>query len=303
MDIKIVMGATEEIPSASPSQTDKRQQQELYENGRDKEDAGDLNALAKAYCKRGKIDEENGALDKAMADYDTAIEYAPHNAHAYYDRGNLKNTMGDKEGAIADYNRAIQLDPNDAQAYERRGFALRSQKKYNEAIADYSKSLELKADADTFAKRGYTYVTNLQEYEKGIADYEQALKINPNDSDTQQRLLYARQALEAKKAQPPSPETTNSSGTSGSQWDTGEKLGRMFGDWVAKKAFSHDESKSQAQNGRHWEQCNCCHGSGKQRAAPYTDGIFSPGYQKNWMGGYEVNCECCGGKGGGWANN
>src|SRR5205814_7146076 len=118
-------------------------------------------------------------------------------------RGFAEIGLTDWDKAIADFTAVIQKDPNDAQAYERRAFAQRSQKKFNEAIADYSKSLDLKQDADVFAKRGYTYVTYLQDYEKGIADYEQALKINPNDYDTQQRLLYARQALAAKNAPPP----------------------------------------------------------------------------------------------------
>ena len=52
--------------------------------------------------------------------------------------------------------------------------------------------------------RGYTE-TFLGQYEKAIADYEQALKLNPNDIDTPQRLLYARGQLAARNAPPPTP--------------------------------------------------------------------------------------------------
>ena len=45
----------------------------------------------------------------------------------------------------------------------------------------------------------------MAQYEKAIADYEQALKMNPNDVDTPQRLLYAKSQLAQRNAPPPAP--------------------------------------------------------------------------------------------------
>ena len=49
---------------------------------------------------------------------------------------------GDYDRAIADYNKALELDPKDATAYNNRGYAYRQKGDYDKAIADYDKALE-----------------------------------------------------------------------------------------------------------------------------------------------------------------
>ena len=51
--------------------------------------------------------------------------------------------LGQYERAIQDYNKAIQLNPNYAEAYNNRGWAYYCLKQYGKALKDFEKALEL----------------------------------------------------------------------------------------------------------------------------------------------------------------
>jgi lipoprotein NlpI len=104
--------------------------------------------LAWAYNNRGNAYNDKGDNDRAIADYDQAIQLDPQYAFAYHDRGNAYHDKGDNDRAIADYNQAIQLDLKDAVAYFDRG-------------------------------RVYLYADLLP---KALADINQASALNPKDA-------------------------------------------------------------------------------------------------------------------------
>jgi tetratricopeptide (TPR) repeat protein len=62
---------------------------------------------------------------------------------AYYKRGVAYQFKGDLDRAIADYNKAIELRPNHVRAYESRGSAYASKGVYTNAVADVTKASEL----------------------------------------------------------------------------------------------------------------------------------------------------------------
>ena len=66
---------------------------------------------AEAYCGRGAVYSESGWYDKAISDYNTAIEINPKLARAFYDRGVAHYRKGEHHLAIADYARAIEMNP------------------------------------------------------------------------------------------------------------------------------------------------------------------------------------------------
>ena len=60
-------------------------------------------------------------MDKAIADYSTAIKLAPNFAQIYDNRGNAYQDKGSYDHAIKDYTQAIQLNPSDVNTYNNRG--------------------------------------------------------------------------------------------------------------------------------------------------------------------------------------
>ena len=63
---------------------------------------------------------DNGDYDKALADFNQAIQLDPTYVFAYNNCGNVYLHKGDYDKAIADYDKAIQLDPKYAGAYDNR---------------------------------------------------------------------------------------------------------------------------------------------------------------------------------------
>jgi tetratricopeptide (TPR) repeat protein len=95
------------------------------------------------YNNRGLAYKKQGELDKAIADYNKAIELDPQLAVAYYNRGKDYEDQGELDKAIADFTKAIELDPTDAVTYTNRGIAYRDQGELGKAEADFTKAKEL----------------------------------------------------------------------------------------------------------------------------------------------------------------
>ena len=68
----------------------------------------------KYYRRQGRSFHQRGEYQKAIEQYDIAIEIDSEYAAAYYDRGSAKSDLKDRQGAIADYNKAIEIDPKSA---------------------------------------------------------------------------------------------------------------------------------------------------------------------------------------------
>ncbi len=134
--------------------------------------AGDAYQSGNAYLDRG-------AYDRAIADYDKAIQLKPDYAEAYSSRGAAYYYKGDYDRAIANYDQAIQLKPDYAEAYSNRGAAYRGQGNYDRALADYDKAIQLKPDyAKAYANRGDAY-TNQGAYDRALADCDKAIQLKP----------------------------------------------------------------------------------------------------------------------------
>ena len=78
---------------------------------------------AVAYTNRGNAYLGKKDYDRAIADYNKAIELEPKLAAAYANRGLAYGAKGDIDGAIADLDKAIDLNPKLAHAYANRGLA------------------------------------------------------------------------------------------------------------------------------------------------------------------------------------
>ena len=95
---------------------------------------------------RGRAHHLHGAPDKAIADYNKAIEIDPRSALAYGARGSAYCARGEYDKAIADHNKAIEIDSRWACVSIACGHA------YNDSV-EYAKATEVGTDASALEPR------------------------------------------------------------------------------------------------------------------------------------------------------
>ena len=98
---------------------------------------------AKEYCNRGVSYFEKGQYDKAIADYNKAIEIDPKDARAYNNRGIAYGKKGQYDLSIADFNKVIEINPSDAEAYINRGHTHMKSGNKEKACSDWKRACEL----------------------------------------------------------------------------------------------------------------------------------------------------------------
>ena len=138
---------------------------------------------APTFNNRGNEYSKKGDPDRAIKDCDKAIELNPQYANAFTNRGNAYSNKGDLDCAIQDYNRAIELNPQDALTFTNRGNAYNNQGDSDRAIQDYNKAIELNPqDALTFNNRGSAYIDK-GDPDRAIQDCDKAIELNPQYVD------------------------------------------------------------------------------------------------------------------------
>ena len=176
-----------------------------------------------------------GKADKALEDFDRAIEIGYEASHAYSSRGLFHAAMGKFDDAINDYNKALEVDPGEIAPLINRAAAQMSKGEHTEAINDYTLALEKKPDNVSLLRqraiawkasgdldnairdfdsilnesendlaalmgRGYVYF-QLGKHNEAIRDFAASVKLNPKDPVAHNNLGYNRfQAGQHKKA-------------------------------------------------------------------------------------------------------
>ena len=122
---------------------------------------------------------KEGHYDRAITNFDKAIEINPRFAEAYNNRGIAYKEKGQYDKAITNYKNAIEIDPRLAAAYGNRGSAYAKKGEYDKAISDCTKAIEINSgNAMLYFNRGVVYMEKGQ-HEKAIADYSKAIELNP----------------------------------------------------------------------------------------------------------------------------
>ena len=158
---------------------------ELYEKAiADYDKAIEINPdLDQAWNNRGVALANLGRSEAAIADYDKAIEINPDLDQAWNNRGVALANLGRSETAIADYDKAIEINPDLYQAWYNSGNALGNLGKYEKAITSYDKAIEINPDDDQAWYNRGNALGNLGKYEKAIASYDKAIEINPDKDE------------------------------------------------------------------------------------------------------------------------
>lgn len=175
------------------------QSNDAYSNAREKIIAGDMDgaivalneaididANTNVYALRGEVYMQMGDYEKALEDFNSAIDKDGMNAIAFYDRYLLNTRLENYEAALNDVNNALaaqSMKPADVltmrDLYAKRGQLNLWLKNWQGAIADYTNSLaraEGTVAPNVYAERAEAY-TAMGRYEDAINDYTSAVRV------------------------------------------------------------------------------------------------------------------------------
>ncbi|MEJ0077351.1 MAG: tetratricopeptide repeat protein [Alphaproteobacteria bacterium] len=163
---------------------------------------------AQALVARGFAHTAQRNFDRALADFDAAIQENPNLATAHYYRGAIL-AQTDPEGALAALDKAISLNPKDPDFFRERSSVHVKRKDYARAIDDLTSAIGLARNPKgEYFLRGSAY-EELGERDKAIADYQASLLLEP-DNDMLRRHLVQLGAEIPKAIQlPPGPCSAN----------------------------------------------------------------------------------------------
>ncbi len=167
----------------------------LKEEERNRAEA-ETRARYSALISQGSTDSNAGDNDRAIADFNQAIQLDPKNALAFRSRGDAYTTKGDNDRAIADYNEAIRLDPKSALVFIDRGDAYTTKGDNDRAIADYNEAIRLDPkNALALSDRGVAYA-NKGDNDRAMADFNEAIRLDPKSAHAfrNRGVLYAKKA-------------------------------------------------------------------------------------------------------------
>ena len=132
-----------------------------------------------------------GELDKAISQFQAALDIRSRNTQTHYSLGaaliqnNLGNAFARKQlwdEAIDHLQEAVRLRPDYADAYFNLGTVFFQQSRIDQAIAQWQKALAIRPQ-DAEAHRSVASALRKQgNVKEAIAEYEQALNITPEDS-------------------------------------------------------------------------------------------------------------------------
>lgn len=146
---------------------------------------------------RANYRRDEGRVEEALADYDSAIRLKPDGA-LYNSRAKLYFNLQKYEQAMKDYNLAIESDSTQGEYYVNRGavFALSGQLQL--ALNDFNKGLILDPKhANGYKNRSLVY-QSFQQWDKAVNDITIYLGMHPEDAD----LWYERGRLKNILNQP-----------------------------------------------------------------------------------------------------
>ncbi len=117
-------------------------------------------------------------LDKAIADYQSAVKIDSKLAFSHNNLGSAYRKKEQWDKAIESYSKAIEIDKDYAIAINNRGMAYFSKKDYDKAKADFDKAISLKADyALAYNNRASIYIEK-EEWNLAVKDCNRAIEIN-----------------------------------------------------------------------------------------------------------------------------
>jgi lipoprotein NlpI len=137
-----------------------------------------------AHNNRGLAYREAGDLERALNDFNEAVDLDGKNASAHYNRGEVYRAKGDLDRAAVEFSEAMRLDGKDADPLIARGIVYHVKGDNDRALADLNEAIRLdpKNEAAYF-NRGLTYLYS-GALPLALADLGQAADLDPKDAYT-----------------------------------------------------------------------------------------------------------------------
>jgi protein O-mannosyl-transferase len=120
-------------------------------------------------------------VEKALNDYNMAIQLDQVYSGAYANRAVLYYNTGNPQKALEDFNILLQLDPDNKDGLIGRANTLSTLGKFSESITDYNAYLQLNQDdPKAWLWRGIAY-SKIGENEKAMSDFKYVVSVSPDD--------------------------------------------------------------------------------------------------------------------------
>jgi tetratricopeptide (TPR) repeat protein len=137
---------------------------------------------ASGYYKRGAVYLKLKAFDKALANFDKAIESSPTEPTYYDAREAVYCDMKQFDKALADADHVIKIYPNSDRAYVSRGYIYLKQKNDAKALENFEEALRLNPhDPLSYINESAVYV-RLGQYQLAYDRADKAIKLDSNNA-------------------------------------------------------------------------------------------------------------------------
>ena len=186
---------TENVDSASPSQTQLSGLFEHYQNGR--YDDAEKMAISiteqfpqhqLAWKVLGAVLKQTGRVSESLVPSQKSAQLVPQDAEAHSNLGVTLQELGRLEEAEASYRQAIALKPDYADAHNNLGSTLKELGRLDEAEASYRQAIALKSDyAEAHNNLGVT-LKELGRLEESIEYLKQAIELKPDFAEARKNL-------------------------------------------------------------------------------------------------------------------
>ncbi|HUR30039.1 MAG TPA: tetratricopeptide repeat protein, partial [Saprospiraceae bacterium] len=134
------------------------------------------------YRNRANHRRDEGRIEEALADYNSAITLKP-DAALYNSRAKLYFNLEKYQEAMNDYNKAIAFDSTAGEYYINRGAVWALTGNFQPALQDFNKGLTLSPEHANGYKNRSLVFQSLQQWENAYKDVEKYLTMHPEDAD------------------------------------------------------------------------------------------------------------------------
>lgn len=122
-------------------------------------------------------------LKEAEEDIDKALELNPDYAKSHVIKGDIYRVKGELDKAMKEYDVAVKLEPDNWCFYHAKSVLYNQLKDYSSSLREMNKAIEIEPSSQNYFRRGWTYY-KMKKYDLAMEDCDKALKIDKsNKSD------------------------------------------------------------------------------------------------------------------------